>query len=66
MFLFRYSSIFKNRWIAVLFAIWICYMAVDFVGTPSDANSNATITDETGAPVDKAAVDSLKKTLEGL
>ena len=50
----------------MLFAIWICYMAVDFVGTPSDANSNATITDETGAPVDKAAVDSLKKTLEGL
>jgi hypothetical protein len=51
----RMSSVFKNRWMALLWAAGVVWFAVDFAGSqPQSANSsdNATAaTDATGAPV---------------
>ncbi len=63
---FRYSWIFKSRWMALLWAAGICWMAVDYVGVAPEPGSNATAaTDITGADVSpedvKRIEDSLKK-----
>jgi hypothetical protein len=43
MFPFRLYRVFTNRWMAVLWAAGICWMAVDFTSseTPADANASA-------------------------
>jgi hypothetical protein len=50
----KHSSIFKSRWMALLWATGILWFAYDFAA-PSDDASNATnaeqATDVTGAPV---------------
>jgi hypothetical protein len=50
----KHSSIFKSRWMALLWAAGILWFAYDFAA-PSDDVSNATnaeqATDVTGAPV---------------
>jgi hypothetical protein len=67
MFPFGYSRIFKSRWMALLWAAGICWMAYDFAGTaPGPASDASGATDATGAPIDQQSVDNLKKTLEGL
>jgi hypothetical protein len=67
MFPFRYSSIFKSRWMALLWASGICWMAYDFAGTtPDPATNNSVLTDATGIPIDPQSEENLKKALEGL
>ena len=55
MFPMRWSTIFKSRWMALLWAAGIIWFAYDFAGSqPQDTNSSANAeeqTDATGAPV---------------
>lgn len=64
MFPFRYSSIFKSRWMALFWAAGICWFAYDVADMA--AGDKATTTDATGATVSDAAVADLKHKLEGL
>lgn len=63
MFGFRYSWIFKNRWVALLWAASICWMAVSFAGGADDKSGNMTVSDATGAQV---SPDDVKRIAEGL
>lgn len=49
----RTSSVFKSRWMALLWAAGIIWFAYDFAGSePQDGNTSAeNATDVTGAPV---------------
>ena len=49
----RTSSVFKSRWMALLWAAGIIWFAYDLAGSePQDANASAeNATDATGAPV---------------
>jgi hypothetical protein len=53
MFPMRMSTIFKNRWWALVWAAGIIWFAYDFAGAaPQDqAANNSAATDGTGAPV---------------
>lgn len=56
MFPMKYSTIFKNRWMALLWAAGILWFAYDFAAPSDDpsATNNADsvqLTDATGAPV---------------
>ena len=61
----RTSSVFKSRWMALLWAAGIIWFAYDFAGSePQDANTSAeNATDVTGAPV---TADDEKKFAEAL
>lgn len=63
MFGFRYSSLFKSRWIALLWAASICWMAVSIAGGFADKDGNAAATDATGAQV---SPDDIKRIADGL
>ena len=46
------SSVFKSRWMALLWAAGIIWFAYDFAGSaPADDGGNNVSTDATGAPV---------------
>lgn len=47
------SSVFKSRWMALLWAAGIIWFAYDFAGSMPDGKSNNSqaATDATGAPV---------------
>jgi len=67
----RTSSVFKSRWMALLWAAGICWAAVEFVGPASDADEagnaeTAQRTDITGAPVSDQDIEKLEATLKGL
>lgn len=48
----RMSSIFKSRWMALVWAAGIIWAAYDFAEVqPQNPNSNGVATDATGAPV---------------
>jgi hypothetical protein len=52
MFPMRLSSIFKSRWMALVWAAGIIWFAYDFAGSESqDQTGNNVTTDVTGAPV---------------
>ena len=62
----RWSTIFKSRWMALLWAAGIIWFAYDFAGSaPADDNStNAEqATDATGAPVTSDQEKKLAKEL---
>jgi hypothetical protein len=70
MFPFRHSSIFRSRWMALLWAAGIIWFAVDTVPaapvTNDAANAdNAVITDVTGSPVSDKDMDALKRFVDG-
>ncbi|MEO8175453.1 MAG: hypothetical protein ABI626_02190 [Sphingomicrobium sp.] len=56
----RHSSLFKSRWVALLWAAGIIWFAIDFAGPDEQTgnNSTATVQDVTGATVSQ---DDLKK-----
>lgn len=68
MFGMQYSTIFKNRWWALLWAAGICYSAVSFVGPSEEATDNkaAVGTDATGAPIHSEDVAAFKDVVEGM
>ena len=66
----RTSSIFKSRWMALLWAAGIIWFAYDFAA-PSDEAANADgnqvrITDATGAPVSPQEAKQLEEAVKGL
>jgi len=65
---FRYSWIFKSRWMALFWAASICWFALDTVGTaPTDANnSSAIVTDVSGADASQDDVKRVEQTLKNL
>jgi len=62
----RTSSIFRSRWMALLWAGGIIWSAVEFAGSqPSDqAAANAVTTDASGAEVDSAQLQQAEKLLQ--
>ena len=66
----RTSSIFKSRWMALIWAAGIIWFAYDFAA-PSDDQSNASdtqvqITDASGAPVSPDEAKKLEEEVKGL
>ncbi len=50
----KHSSIFKSRWMALIWAAGIIWFAYDVAGTPDATNASANAsqqTDVTGAPI---------------
>ena len=70
----RTSSIFKSRWMALIWAAGILWFAYDFASpASSDKNASANesanatqLTDATGAPVTKDEEKQLAQELNGL
>jgi hypothetical protein len=66
----RTSSIFKSRWMALLWAAGMIWFAYDFAGS-KDETANADenqvqITDATGAPVAPEEAKKLEEAVKGL
>ena len=66
----RTSTIFKSRWMALLWAAGIIWFAYDFAA-PSDEAANTDgnqvqITDATGAPVSPQEAKQLEEAVKGL
>ena len=66
----RASSIFKSRWMALLWAAGMIWFAYDFAG-PSGEQTNADgnqvqITDASGAPVSPEQAKQLEEVVKGL
>jgi hypothetical protein len=64
----RTSTIFKNRWMALIWAAGIIWFAYDFAA-PSDDSANASenqvqITDASGAPVSPDEANQLDEALK--
>jgi hypothetical protein len=69
MFPMKTSTVFKSRWMALLWAAGIIWFAYDFVGTqPQDENAsaNAESTDATGAAISNADANKLNEELNAL
>ena len=66
----RSSTIFKNRWWALIWAAGIVWFALDVAGDPAPTDGNSTEatapTDATGAPIGKEDAEALKNVIEGL
>jgi hypothetical protein len=69
MFPFRTSSIFRSRWMALLWAagiLWTAYDVASDAPSGDEMQNGAVATDATGQPVSMEQVDALRDTLEGL
>jgi len=66
----RTSSVFKSRWMALLWAAGIIWFAYDFVGPsgePANADDNQVqITDASGTPVSPDEAKKLAEAVKGL
>jgi hypothetical protein len=63
----RHSWIFRSRWMALIWAAGIIWLALD-VAVPDDSASNAeaNATDVTGAPISKEDEKALADAINGL
>jgi hypothetical protein len=70
MFGMKYSTIFKSRWIALVWAAGIIWFAYDFASAgeqPANASDNEVqVTDASGAPVSPEEANKLQDALKGL
>ena len=66
----RTSSIFKSRWLALVWAAGIIWFAYDFAGSPDEpstaADNQVQITDATGAPISPEEAKKLEEAVKGL
>lgn len=66
----RHSTIFKSRWMAVIWAAGILWLAYDVAGSAPQADdgseNTAQVTDVTGAPVTPADEKKFEQALNGL
>jgi len=62
MYPFRYSSIFKSRWMALLWAAGILWTAYDFAGSTAGGSGNNQA-DE--IPLNQADIAALQSNLNG-
>ena len=63
MYPFRYSTIFRSRWMALLWAAGICWMAYDFVAPDGDAAGNNQSAD---LPLNSADIAAMQEQLNQL
>jgi hypothetical protein len=64
---FRHAWIFRSRWVALLWAAGICWMAVELVGSaPEEAGNNSAATDITGAGIAPEDVKRIEESLKKL
>ncbi|HEX7783817.1 MAG TPA: hypothetical protein VF509_13490 [Sphingobium sp.] len=66
----RPSSLFTSRWMALLWCVLICLMAIGFVGVgrpDGDAGNGAASlgTDDAGEPITTQDVSALRNAVEG-
>lgn len=67
MFPMRNSSIFKSRWMALLWAAGFIWLAIEVAGPDSSqSNSDANVTDISGAPVTPADEKALEEALNSI
>lgn len=63
----RNSTIFKSRWMALLWAAGIIWLAVEVAGPDSSqSNSAENVTDVSGAPVTPADERALEEALNSI
>lgn len=55
----KFSTIFRNRWMAVLWSAGIIWFALDIAAPDQAGDSPAVVTDATGAPVDADQAQAL-------
>jgi hypothetical protein len=64
----RLSSVFKNRWFALIWAAGICWMAVDFTSSDSPTDNNQAAADERAAAealgINQAAIGDMQNKLQ--
>ena len=61
------SSIFKSRWMALIWAAGIIWFAYDFAAPDDDGTgNNANATDITGAPISKDDEKAVQEALNSL
>jgi hypothetical protein len=63
MYPFRYSTIFRSRWMALLWAAGICWMAYDFAA-PDNAGNNAQAGED--MPINAADIAAIQANLNQL
>jgi hypothetical protein len=68
LFPFRTSSIFRSRWMALLWAAGVVWMAMEFAGSgdpaaQNDQADNAALVDQSGAVVDVEQMKQAEKLL---
>jgi hypothetical protein len=62
----RTSTVFKSRWMALVWAAGILWAAYDFVGSqPQDEGNNSVATDATGNPVSGDDANKVAQALGG-
>ena len=65
----RWSTIFKSRWMALIWAAGIIWFAYDFAASsepPANASDNEVqVTDASGAPVSPAEANTLSDAVKG-
>lgn len=69
MFPFRYQTIFKSRWMALLWAAGILWTAYDFASssTPShDVSANNQVASSDDAAINQADIASVQSSLNGV
>jgi hypothetical protein len=69
MFPFRTSSIFRSRWMALLWSagiLWFAYDVATDAAASSDGNNSAGISDASGAQVTPEQVEAARKALDAL
>ena len=64
MYPFRYSSIFRSRWMALLWAAGILWTAYDFADSGRSASGNNQQADD--APLNQADIAALQASLNQL
>jgi hypothetical protein len=66
----KLSTIFKSRWMAMLWAAGILWFAYDFAGpaddSPNTSDNEVQITDATGSPVSPEEAKRLQDAIKGL
>ena len=64
---FRYSWIFKSRWMALLWAAGICWMAVEYVGVaPEHGNDASAGIDASGADMSAEQIKQVEQAFKNL
>jgi hypothetical protein len=67
MFPFRYSAIFRSRWMALLWAGGILWTAYDFAGshTKSDGNASIDASGEAASPAELKQAQDIMNRMSG-
>lgn len=65
MYPFRYSTIFRSRWMALLWAAGICWMAYDFAAPDGKTDANGQV-NSSDMPINSADVAAIQAQLKQL